>query len=269
MFNKGNLSFIDYQGGRKGALQYDLASLLYDAKAKLSNKLRAELTEYYTELVTTHTNLSKADFLKYYKHFIILRILQAMGAYGYRGIVEGKKHFLLSINPAVENISSLLKDAAFLSEFPELRKVLISLSKSEALKNRSKKAELKVTISSFSYKRAIPYDKSGNGGGFVFDCRFLHNPGRYKHYKKLTGKDSKVIDFLKHNSKADEFANQCFEMIKPAIINYSQRQFTNLNISFGCTGGQHRSVYLADELYKKISAEFMVQTEIFHHEQNF
>ena len=264
MYNEQELSFIDYQGGRKGALQYDPASLLYDAKAELPEKLRSELIELYADLTEKHTGISKNTFFKYYRPFVVLRIMQAMGAYGFRGLVENKKHFILSIAPAQKNLNALLKNADFLSNFPELKKVLHKIAESHKLTELSESAKLTVSISSFSYKRAVPYDASGNGGGFVFDCRFLNNPGRYEKYKTLTGKNPKVIRFLKENSQADTFAQNCLQLIKPAVENYIQREFANLTIAFGCTGGQHRSVYLSEEIAKYLKNSYDINITVRH-----
>jgi aminoglycoside/choline kinase family phosphotransferase len=264
MYNSDKLGFIDFQGGRKGALQYDPASLLYDAKAELPENLRNELIQFYADLAEKHTGISKSTFFKYYRPFVFLRIMQAMGAYGFRGLVENKKHFILSIAPAQKNLSMLLSDADFLKDYPELKKVLHKIAESNKLTKVSESAKLTVNISSFSYKRAIPYDASGNGGGFVFDCRFLNNPGRLQKYRQLTGKDPEVIHFLKENSQADTFARQCLQIIQPAVDNYIKREFSNLNIAFGCTGGQHRSVYLAEKTLEFLKRKFDININIQH-----
>lgn len=269
MYADDTITFIDYQGGRKGALQYDLASLLYDAKAELPEAFRTEMLDFYTELVAQHTSQTAEQFKLHYKPFVFLRIMQAMGAYGFRGLVERKSHFILSIAPAQKNLLQLLENATFLDTMPELKKVLRQIAESDRLTKLSESAKLKVSITSFSYKRGLPYDTSGNGGGFVFDCRFLNNPGRIEKYKYLTGRDAEVISFLKNNSEADAFAQSCFNMIQPAIQNYIERQFTSLTIAFGCTGGRHRSVYLADCLTNMLKANTNITVTVKHLEQNF
>jgi len=189
--------FIDYQGGRKGALQYDLASLLYDAKAEIPQAKREELYTYYIGQLKKHINVDEAEFKKFFQGYVLIRIMQAMGAYGFRGFYEKKAHFLASIPFALENLSNVLAKLDLPIELPTLIPVLEKLVKSEKLRqigvNRKK---LIVSVNSFSYKRGIPVDESGHGGGFAFDCRALHNPGRYEEYKQLTGKDLKVIEFL-------------------------------------------------------------------------
>ncbi len=269
MYNNGEVKFIDYQGGRRGALQYDLASLLYEAKAQLPANFREKMLQYYAELVEQKTGIKKQTFIKDYHKFVLIRLLQALGAYGYRGIIEKKNIFIQSIAPAQENLKQFLQEIDFLDDMPELKNILIQISKSQSLRKLSNSAKLKLTISSFSYKRGIPYDQSGNGGGFVFDCRFLNNPGRIEKYKKLTGRDSQVIDYLRNNSDADEFANNCYTIIKTASESYISRNYTSLNIAFGCTGGQHRSVYLADKLAEKFKDNQNIIVELKHLEQNF
>jgi aminoglycoside/choline kinase family phosphotransferase len=189
--------FIDYQGGRKGALQYDLASLLYDAKADIPEEVRKELLEYYIEELGYYQAVNKDEFIRHYYGYVLIRIMQAMGAYGFRGFYEKKEHFLKSIPYAIENLKYLLDNVELGIELPTLFSALKNVTESEELMTIGQsKSLLTVRISSFSYKRAIPADFSGNGGGFVFDCHAIHNPGRYPEYADKTGKDEEVIAFF-------------------------------------------------------------------------
>ncbi len=269
MYNQSEIKFIDYQGGRKGSLQYDLASLLYEAKTQLPDNLRQELLQYYAELVSRQTKISQATFINDYPKFVLLRLMQAMGAYGYRGIIQRKNVFIQSIAPAQNNLKKIIPNATFLEEMPEFKKLLINIVESEDLRKLSLSAGLKIEISSFSYKRGIPYDNTGNGGGFVFDCRFLDNPGRIEKYKKLTGRDQAVIDYLQNNTQADDFANDCYTMVYNASQSYINRNYTSLKVAFGCTGGQHRSVYVADKVAEMLRQNPDINIEVKHLEQNF
>jgi len=187
----GEPYFIDYQGGRQGALQYDLASLLYDAKADIPQETRNELRKYYIEKLSEYQTVDKEKFTSYYFGYVLIRIMQAMGAFGFRGFYEKKAHFLQSIPFAIQNLEYLLDTMQLTVEFPELMKVLRALTKSEELKKfKTPKRRLTVTINSFSYKKGLPFDESGNGGGFIFDCRAVHNPGKYEKYVELIRRKS-------------------------------------------------------------------------------
>jgi len=263
--------FIDYQGGRKGALQYDLASLLFDAKAKIPNNIREELLKLYLIEVKKYTKINEQEFLQKYYGYVLIRILQAMGAYGYRGFFEQKTHFLTSISPAIENIKYILNKLDKNLKIPELIKSLNKITESNELKQFNIKNfdndKLTVKITSFSYKNKIPADLSGNGGGFVFDCRAIHNPGRYEQYKKLTGKDKPVIEFLDKEPDMKNFLESVYKLVSQSIEKYQKRNFKNLMVNFGCTGGQHRSVYSAENLKKYLSENYDVNINISHIEQ--
>jgi aminoglycoside/choline kinase family phosphotransferase len=261
------LFYIDYQGGRKGALQYDLASLLFDAKADLLNEFREELLSHYIELISTKIKLSEKEFRKYYYGFVLIRILQAMGAYGFRGIYEGKTLFLQSIPYALKNLKWLLSDSRIGTKLPELEssiKQIINNEELQKIQESSSTEKLKLTINSFSYRDKIPNDYSGNGGGFVFDCRGIENPGRQEKFKNLTGLDKPVQDFLEKEISANEFLRNVFEIIGRTINNYSERKFTNLQINFGCTGGQHRSVYCAKRTAEHFKQNKNILVELHH-----
>ncbi len=267
MVKNNEIYFIDYQGGRKGALHYDLASLLYDAKAKIPEKIRTELKNFYKENLNEYVNIDSELFDKYYYGYSLLRIMQAMGAYGYRGLFEGKKHFVQSIPIALNNLKYLLKNNVLDIETPELTRVLNEITKSEKLLKISPNDDkLDVTIKSFSFLRGYPYNKTGNGGGFVFDCRFLDNPGRIDEYKPLCGKDKPVIDFLENIGEVFDFLTNTDKIISTAIDKYIDRKFTNLTIDFGCTGGRHRSVYCAEKTAEKLMKNKNINVIIEHTE---
>ena len=264
--------YIDYQGGRQGALQYDLASLLYQAKASLPHDLRAELVEDYMEVASKYTNIEPKSFLRYYYAFVLIRCVQVLGAYGFRGLYERKSHFLTSIPYALDNVEWLLDNNKVRLKLPHLKSILRALTQSEYLKSIGKKSDkadgLTVTVSSFSYRRGIPEDYSGNGGGYVFDCRAIHNPGRYTPYKKLTGRDQPVIDFLLEKSHIQDFLNHAYGVVDKSIDDYLARNFSHLMVSFGCTGGQHRSVYSADQMVRHIKRKYpSVNIKLQHVEQ--
>ncbi len=267
MIRNGEPFFIDYQGGRQGALQYDLASLLYDAKADIPQETRNELRKYYIEKLSAYQDVDKEKFNNYYFGYALIRIMQAMGAFGFRGFYEKKVHFLQSIPFAIQNLEYLLDTVQLPVEFPELMKVLRSLTKSEELKKfNNPKRRLTVTINSFSYKKGLPVDQSGNGGGFIFDCRAVHNPGKYEKYFELTGRDQDVIDFFEKEDEMHLFLASAFNMVDQSVDKYLKRGFTNLMVSFGCTGGQHRSVYSAESLSNHLKNKFDVEVVLEHRE---
>ena len=273
MIKEGEPYFIDYQGGRKGALQYDLASLLFQAKANLPEEVREQLLEVYLQEAKKLHKIDPIAFKKYYYAYVLVRTLQVFGAYGYRGIYQRKKHFLDSIPYAVKNLTWLLDKIKFEFDAPTLFKASRALIGAKLFKvfDKSKgiNSLLKVNVKSFSYKKGIPKDASGHGGGFVFDCRFLHNPGRYEPYKDLTGRDEAVINFLEQHSEINDFLNNARLIIDKAVKNYIERSFTNLSIHFGCTGGKHRSVYSADKIAKYIVEKYGVKVSLHHRERGW
>ena len=255
--NDGKPYFIDFQGGRLGALQYDVASLLYDGKAALNPQIRTVLLDFYLSELKKYVEVDTENFKKYFSLFALIRVLQAMGSYGYRGFLEKKEHFLLSIPPALNNLKYLLENSLFPVDFPHLRQVLFSMIENPTLKSDNFKPQtLTVSVKSFSYKRGLPYDSSGNGGGFVFDCRAIHNPGRYEKYKMLCGKYSQVIEFFKQEPEMEEFINLSQQMVAISVRKYLKRGFKNLSVNFGCTGGQHRSVYSAEKMAEFLKNNF-------------
>jgi aminoglycoside/choline kinase family phosphotransferase len=266
MIHKDEVYFIDYQGGRKGALMYDVASLLYDAKADIPESVRGMLKNYYLRIIKYEFRKNPEEFEKYYDAFVLIRMMQAMGAFGYRGIFERKEHFIRSIPYALENLKIIFDRCEFLDTMPELQKVLSLLPDSPELQNLSKKKKLTVIVKSFSYKKGIPYDKTGNGGGFVFDCRFLDNPGRLENMKMLTGKDKEVVEFLENNEETRIFAKNVQNLINEVVKKYIDREHSDLAINFGCTGGRHRSVYFAELTAKYLSENFPINVKSEHSE---
>jgi aminoglycoside/choline kinase family phosphotransferase len=265
MIRDGQPFFIDYQGGRQGALQYDLASLLFDAKADLPFALRDELLQGYLEAASRLVPLNRDAFLAYYPGFVYIRIMQAMGAYGLRGFYERKPQFLASIPYAVRNLEFLLRTTELPVEIPELTQVWHRLAASSALRQfGTASLKLTVRIQSFSYKDGTPADDKGHGGGFVFDCRSLPNPGRYPQYAHLTGRDETVIAFLRSEPAVREFLGHVGALIGGAVENYQSRNFTDLLVAFGCTGGQHRSVYCAEWLAQHLRERFSIDVELRH-----
>jgi len=268
MIQEGMPYFIDYQGGRKGALQYDLASLVFDSKAEVPDEVRIHLQNHYLKHLKKHIAVNENEFLEYYYGFVLIRLLQAMGAFGFRGFYEKKTHFLQSIPSALVNLRKVLDLVDLPVELPELFKVLHSLPEAPEMKKfKDKKdipSQLKIKINSFSYRKGIPVDPSGNGGGYVFDCRAVHNPGRYEQFKTATGKDDAVIAYMKKETEMDGFMQNVFALVDQSVDKYLQRQFTNLMVSFGCTGGQHRSVYAAESLYEHLMEKYNIEIEVRH-----
>ena len=315
----GNPCFIDFQGGRRGPIYYDLASFLWQASARYPQALRDELIEVYRKSLEEvlgevqgfkgsrvqefkgsrvqefKVSSFKGSSFKFqvssFRLFVLFRLLQVLGAYGYRGYFERKKHFLDSIPPALDNLRDLLKDEGS-CPYPELRKVLEALTKSqdrispsspnvitplstregqggESVVDESVGGEssLVVRVFSFSFKRGIPEDESGNGGGYVFDCRSTHNPGRYEPYKQLTGLDAPVIKFLEDDGEILTFLDSVYRLADAHVERYLQRGFTDLMFSFGCTGGQHRSVYSAQHLAEHLHAKYGIRVILNHREQ--
>ena len=268
MIHKGGPWFIDYQGGRKGPLAYDIASLLFDAKANIPNHQREELLEYYMDQIEKRIAIDRDDFRRSFYHFVLMRILQALGTYGFRGGVEKKTLFLQSVPFALNNLRWLISKNLLPEDIPHLASLIQVISETEPAEILPPPEKgLRVKVCSFSYKNGIPADNSGNGGGFVFDCRALPNPGRLNEYKELTGKDEPVIQFLKKDDRVKQFIDSAGGLIIPAVRNYRERGFNSLVVCFGCTGGQHRSVYCAETLTGQLKEQFPdIQIELEHFE---
>ena len=279
LLRNGEPFFVDYQGGRKGALQYDVASLLYDAKADLPPELRQQLLDHYIEAVSKYTPRTRQLFMQHYYAFVYVRLMQALGAYGFRGFYERKAHFLQSVPYALKNLRWLLHNVTLPIEIPTLMDAFRGMLGSEKLLNIHFEAQsgtrlqspgenkLTVRIYSFSFHRGgVPKDETGNGGGFVFDGRSIPNPGRQERFKDLTGKDAPVIEYLDQQESAHEFLNHVQALVGTSVAEYQHRGFKDLMVSFGCTGGQHRSVYLAEQLARKLRRNDGVEVIVHHRE---
>ncbi|MBP5393720.1 MAG: phosphotransferase [Bacteroidaceae bacterium] len=295
---KGNPYFIDFQGGRKGPVQYDVASFLWQASARYPKALRGELIKVYLQSLKLYQEVREKKFRQGLQLCVLFRLLQVLGAYGFRGYFERKKHFLESIPPAMENLRDLLNEGG--CPYPYLNEVLTALVSMPQFQPEPKESTMRadglkttelnpytahpldgpptfsrydaqgplvVRVFSFSYRKGIPEDTSGNGGGYVFDCRSTHNPGRYEPYKKLTGLDEPVIRFLEDDGEILTFLESVYKLADAHVRRYLQRGFTNLMFCFGCTGGQHRSVYSAQHLAEHIHKKFGVEVHICHREQ--
>ncbi len=267
MLRQGQPFFLDYQGGRKGALQYDVASLLYDAKADLPPELRRQLLDHYLETLAGFVDLKRDAFMQHYYGYVYIRIMQALGAYGFRGFYERKTHFLQSVPYALKNLRWLLHNVTLPVALPALMDAFHSMLASEKLQGLASEADsLMVQIYSFSFHRGLPKDESGNGGGFIFDGRSLPNPGREERFKTLTGKDAPVIDYLNQQESVHQFLASVMSLVDASVSSYQRRGFKHLMVSFGCTGGQHRSVYLAEQLAKHLRGLNGVEVTVRHRE---
>jgi len=265
MLVDGNPFFIDFQGGRKGPLYYDVASFLWQAKANFPAELRDELIITYINSLKKYQPVNESAFLNRLRLFVLFRTLQVLGAYGFRGYFEKKPHFIQSVPFALNNLRELLKDG--FDDYPYLIRVLNEMTDLKQFADTQKR-ELEVRVYSFAYKKGIPNDQSGNGGGYVFDCRAINNPGKYERYNNVTGLDEPVIKFLEEDGEIISFLNNINPLIDQHVKRYMERNFTNLMISFGCTGGQHRSVYAAQRVAEHISAKFGIRVSLIHREQN-
>ncbi len=265
MLRDGLPFFLDYQGGRKGALQYDIASLLYDAKADLPPDLRQQLLDHYLDVVANFIELDRETFMEHYYAYVYVRIMQALGAYGFRGFYERKVHFLQSVPYALKNVRWLVDQVRLPIALPMLMATFNSMVASEKLQGPTPEGEnLTVRIVSFSFHRGLPEDQSGHGGGFVFDARGIPNPGREERFKAFTGKDEPVINYLNKQESARQFLASAMSLVDASVRDYQSRSFKSLMVSFGCTGGQHRSVYLADQLAKHLRGRKGVNVLVRH-----
>ena len=279
MIRDGQPWFIDFQGGRRGPTQYDVASFLWQARANFAPSLRDRLIDEYldelnkVEIINHKSQITnQADWRSALPHFVLFRTLQVLGAYGFRGYHERKPHFLQSIPNALRNLRDVL---AQLPEYPYLRELAESLSAKRSNSETVLQAQpvlqrsgLVVTVYSFSFKKGIPSDDSGNGGGYVFDCRSTHNPGKYDEYKSLTGLDQPVIDFLEADGEILRFLESVYRLVDHHVERFLERGFTHLQVAFGCTGGQHRSVYSAEHLAHHLKEKYNINIELIHRERN-
>jgi aminoglycoside/choline kinase family phosphotransferase len=267
MLRAGLPFFLDYQGGRKGALQYDIASLLYDAKADLPPELRQQLLDHYLDTLAGFIELDREVFMEHYYAYVYVRIMQALGAYGFRGFYERKAHFLQSVPYALKNVRWLLGHVTLPIALPMLMSTFHRMVESEKLSGPAPEGEnLTVRIVSFSFHQGLPKDETGHGGGFVFDARSLPNPGRDERFKASTGKDGPVIDYLNQQESVRQFLANVLSLVDASVSSYQSRGFKNLMVSFGCTGGQHRSVYLAEQLANHLRGKKGVEVLVRHRE---
>lgn len=277
MANKNrNLSVIDFQGGRRGPVAYDVASFIWQAKANIPATLKKHLVETYLGAAGQYEGFNPGEFIHQLPFCVLFRVLQTLGAYGFLGWVEKKPHFLASIEAGIRNLRDLMSGGDIITgnasvglKFPTLS-ALASLLADRYLRPTTmngKEEGLTVSVGSFSYKKGLPTDDSGNGGGFVFDCRATHNPGRYEPYKKLTGMDAPVISFLEEDGEILTFLDNCYRLVDASVERYLQRGFTHLSVQFGCTGGQHRSVYSAESMARHLNEKYGVRVKLCHREQ--
>ena len=267
MLVNDNPYFIDFQGGRKGPLYYDLASFVWQAKANYPTSLKEELIETYREALKQYVDIPKDVFYKKLRLFVLFRTMQVLGAYGFRGYFEKKPHFLQSVPFAIDNLRKLIQEQPF-EEYPYIQHLLEELTTMRQFSDLREQRKLEVRIFSFSYKKGIPVDTSGNGGGYVFDCRAINNPGKYDHFKHFTGLDKEVIEFLEEDGEVTKFLSHVYELADAHVRRYMERKFTNLMFSFGCTGGQHRSVYCAQHLAEYLAKKYNITVKVYHREQD-
>ncbi|MGN1260489.1 MAG: phosphotransferase [Alloprevotella sp.] len=266
MVKDGEPWLIDFQGGRKGPVYYDVASFLWQAKANYPDSLRQELLKEYIDALRRYQPVDESYFYAQLRHFVLFRTLQVLGAYGFRGYFEKKPHFIQSVPFAIENLRRLLQEPY--PEYPYLCDVLRRLTELKQFTDNLQKRRLVVKVTSFAYKKGIPEDPSGNGGGYVFDCRAVNNPGKYERYKPFTGLDEPVIRFLEEDGEITQFLTHVYALVDASVKRYMERGFTSLSVCFGCTGGQHRSVYSAQHLAEHLNQQFGVQVNLVHREQN-
>jgi len=265
MLRDGRPFFLDYQGGRRGALQYDVASLLYDAKADLPPALRQQLLDHYLQNLGQYSDLTREAFMHHFYAYVYVRMMQAMGAYGYRGFFERKPHFLQSVPHALQNLRWLVHNVELPLNVPTLLAAFKSMLASEKLQALASETEsLAVRVFSFSFHQGPPKDDTGHGGGYIFDARSLPNPGREERFKNITGKDASVIGYLMQHESVHQFLASVMSLVDASVSSYQNRGFKHLMVSFGCTGGQHRSVYLAEQLAKHLRSRNGVEVVVQH-----
>ena len=267
MIKDGEPYFIDFQGGRRGPIYYDVASFIWQARARYPQWLKEKMLGSYLDSLASYVEVDRDAFKERLKMFRLFRTLQVLGAYGFRGLVEQKAQFVVSIPQALADLKDLLAEMP--DDYPYMSEVLRKMTVLPRFAVQSEDGRLEVRVSSFSFKKGIPQDMSGNGGGYVFDCRSIHNPGRYEPYRKLTGRDEPVIRFLEDDGEITGFLEHVYGVVDPHVETYSRRGFTSLMVSFGCTGGQHRSVYCAEHLAHHLAEKYPeIRVRLIHREQN-
>ena len=267
MVKNGQPYFIDFQGGMQGPIYYDVASFVWHARAGYSQEQKEMMLSEYLDALSAYVPVDREPFLETLRLFVLFRTMQILGAYGFRGLVEQKAAFVVSIPDAISSLASQLETP--LKEYPYLDAVLRQLVALQKFQAQVSDGKLEVKVTSFSFKKGIPQDLSGNGGGYVFDCRSIHNPGRYAPYKNITGRDKPVIDFLEEDGEIIGFLDHVYGVVDPHVETFASRGFTSLMVSFGCTGGQHRSVYCAEHLAHHLAEKYPdVRVRLVHREQN-
>ena len=264
MFKDGEPYFIDFQGGRRGPIYYDVASFIWQARSRYPDDLKQQLTETYLRALKGYTAVDEDVFYERLRIFVLFRTLQVLGAYGFRGYFEKKPHFLGSIPYALNNLRKILKTP--FESYPYLNEVLTKLTSMHQFYEIAEDKRLEVRIYSFAYKKGIPVDTTGNGGGYVFDCRSINNPGKYEHFRQFTGLDAEVIKFLEDDGEVSVFLDSVYKLVDAHAKRFIERKFTHLQVCFGCTGGQHRSVYCAERLAEHLSSRFDVKITLTHRE---
>lgn len=265
MIRDGEPYFIDFQGGMRGPVYYDVASFVWQARARYPEDLKQELLDAYLSALKKYMpEIDEETFRSRLRLFLLFRILQTLGAYGFRGYFEKKPHFLASVPAAIDNLRRLLRIP--FEAYPYLNEVLTQLTSMPQFYTAVEDKRLEVTIYSFAYKKGIPVDESGNGGGYVFDCRGVNNPGKYEYYRQFTGMDAEVIKFLEDDGEVTTFLGSVYSLVDAHVARFIERKFTHLSVCFGCTGGQHRSVYCAEHLASHLAGKFDVKVRIIHRE---
>lgn len=264
MIKDGEPYFIDFQGGRRGPIYYDVASFVWQARSRYPEALKQAMIQTYLTSLKEYVNIDTAVFEQRLRLFVLFRTLQVLGAYGFRGYFEKKPHFLGSVPFAIDNLRRLLVTP--FDSYPYLNKVLTKLTTMQQFYEIVEDKRLEVRIYSFAYKKGIPADTSGNGGGYVFDCRSINNPGKYEHFRQFTGLDPEVIKFLEDDGEVFRFLDSVYNLVDAHIKKFIERKFTHLQICFGCTGGQHRSVYCAEHLATHLTKKFDVKIMVSHRE---
>ncbi len=264
MISNGKPYFIDFQGGRKGPIYYDVASFVWQAKANYSEELRGRLIDSYLDALREYTSIDRDFFMGRLRHFVLFRTLQVLGAYGFRGYFEKKPHFMQSVPYAVDNLRRLLREP--FPEYPYLTELLGELTSMRQFSDPLTEEKLQIRVFSFAYKKGVPSDDTGNGGGYVFDCRALENPGKYEHYRHFNGTDPEVIKFIEDEGGVFRFLDNVYSLADVHVRRYIERKFTHLMFCFGCTGGQHRSVYCAEHLAAYLSRKYDVRVKLIHRE---
>jgi hypothetical protein len=266
MVRDGEPWFIDFQGGRRGPIYYDVASFIWQARSRFPEDLKQELIRSYLRALQEYKQVDEQHFRSRLRLFVLFRTLQVLGAYGFRGYFEKKPHFLASVPYALGNLRTLLQTP--FQDYPYLNDLLTQLASMPQFNDLAQDNRLEVHVYSFAYKKGIPADTTGNGGGYVFDCRSINNPGKYEHFRRFNGTDPEVIKFLEDDGEVTQFLSSVYKLVDAHVKRFVERKFTHLQVCFGCTGGQHRSVYCAEHLARHLVDHYDVKVILTHREMN-